>query len=427
MRPQITEQTSRFDFSEIGGLQQYAEAQERRRSQYRNRVNAATRLVTDVGLGRTDPQFLKEAWNPSRPYMLAEMERRYPGLMVREAPIGGMSISDFSILTIDVLDRVLYGYYNATPVVSMPLVKRHPLRDFRLVSRYEMDGAVDPPALVAPGAEPKEKVLGPQTLIQYQPAKYEAFTRVVWEAMVNDDLGVFNDLAQRLVIGHNRGIELFITGLYVDTAGPNVLLYNSTFTNLITTTYGASTNNPPLSIQGLQDAYTVLARMLDPSGYPIVQTGTPILWYGPALKATAENLMNMLSAQMSVTGGTANAQGFPSQFIEVRNWAIQGLQPLMNPFIRLVCTTSGVQDTMWGITMDPNAQNRPSLEFGFLNGYDSPQVFMKAPNTMRPGGGLDPSVGDFYTMAHEIKALSVYGGKQIDGRSTVASKGTGTA
>ncbi len=45
---------------------------------------------------------------------------------------------------------------------------------------------------------------------------------------------------------------------------------------------------------------------------------------------------------------------------------------------------------------------------------------------MAAGGGLRPDLGDFYTMSQEMKVLSVYGGKQVAGQSTVASTGRGT-
>ena len=381
--------------------------------------------MADVAGGRTDPFLMRQAFRPTQEYAVRALAESYPGLVnLREAPIGGMSVTDFSALTLDVLDRLLYGYWTATPVISLPMVRKHTLRDFRSVSRYLIDGATTPPELVAPGGEPKEKVLINNVPIQYAPYKYESFTRVVWEAIVNDDLGIFNDLGSRLVIGANRGIEMFLTGLYIDASGPNANLYNSGFGNIINTANGAASTNPPLSIQGLQDAFKILAGMRDADGYPIILAGKMYLWYGPALVATAQNLMHMLSAQLSVNGGTNNGT-FPTQFIEVNNWAVQNMTPIMNPFIPLVATSAN-SATTWGITLDPNSQNRPAMEFGHLAGFETPQLYMKAPNTMRAGGGVDASLGDFYTMAHEMKVLTVYGGKVIDGHSTVASNGSGS-
>jgi hypothetical protein len=66
------------------------------------------------------------------------------------------------------------------------------------------------------------------------------------------------------------------------------------------------------------------------------------------------------------------------------------------------------------------------VEIGFLNGFEEPVLFQKVPNTQRMGGGVDAMMGDFYTMDQELKIISVIGGSAIDGRTTVASDGSGS-
>jgi hypothetical protein len=61
-----------------------------------------------------------------------------------------------------------------------------------------------------------------------------------------------------------------------------------------------------------------------------------------------------------------------------------------------------------------------------LTGFETPQMFQKVPNTMRMGGGVDPMMGDFYSMNQDTKIVTVMGGSQIDGRSTVGSTGAGS-
>ena len=48
------------------------------------------------------------------------------------------------------------------------------------------------------------------------------------------------------------------------------------------------------------------------------------------------------------------------------------------------------------------------------------------PNTMRVGGGVDETMGNFDTMDNDTKIVSVFGGTVIDGRSAVGSTGAGT-
>ena len=408
------------------------------------RVIEAARLIADVMHGRAEPHLISQAYHPTSRWAMMELQEKYPGLAV-EGHIGlreTMSYSDYSALTVDVLDRALYGYYTAAPITNLPLVKKVPLRDFRVVARYAIDQATKPwsrvyedtalPASPSGAGEPPtersmqqaaREVPGSTQRITYQPQLYQGKMAVNWRALVNDDLGIFQDQTNRLAIGGRRTVYSYITSLYVASTGPHPTLYNSTFGNLVTTAYGASSNNPPLSIQALQDAINVLERQLDLDGQPITFEGQLYLWYGPSLEVTAQNILKAVLADISVMGGTTNTQGFPSQRLQVNNWVVQNMKPIQDKYIRLVCTTSGVRDTMWGLTYDPGVQARPSLELGFLNGFDTPQLYQKLPNTMRVGGGVDPMLGDFYTMDQEFKGLLVMGGTQGDGRSTVSSTG----
>jgi hypothetical protein len=411
-----------------------------RARQNKRKIREATRLYADVITGRLDPVFFKEAVFPRNEVLVEHLARQYPGIYgdpggrmlgLRET----MSVTDYQALYVDVLDRLYYGYYNAFPIVNKALARIHALRDFRVVSRYLLDGAVTPfTSMDAAAPPPQRALIGPNPQdgspatstapIQYQPLLYQAMTSVNWRAFVNDDLGIFKDLANRLAISGNRGISKFITSLYVDSNGPNATLYQTGYHNQITIANGASTNNPVLSTQGIIDALNVLASMIDSTGDPIMITGRLKLWYGPSLEGTANNVMNALSVFVQNQGGVGNTQGFPVQFLNVQPWMIQRLDPIMDPYIPIVCTGSA-RKTMWGITVDPESQARPSIEVGFLSGFETPQIYTKLPNTQRMGGGVDAMMGDFYSMDQDMKIVSVFGGIQIDGRSTVASTGLG--
>ena len=414
---------------------------------HKRRVTEAARLYAAALNGQVDPIFVKEALHPRNPALVQHLMENFPGLYRDDTgrPMGlreTMSVTDYQALYVDVLDRMYYGFYNAFPIVNKSLVRIHTLRDFRVVSRYLLDGVVEPLAFVEGGGDaaappPQRALSGPvpqdastyptkvNTPIQYQPRLAQAMTSVNWRAFVNDDLGIFRDLANRLAIAGNRGISKFITSFYVDANGPNALLYTTGYKNKIVTANGAASNNPVLGVQGISDALKVLAAQRDSGGDPIQITGRLRLWFGPSLLVTANNVMNQLSVFLQNEGGGTNAQGFPVQLLQVNNWLIQNMDLVMDPYIPIVCTTGGVQNTMWGITVDPDSQNRPNTEIGFLNGFETPQTFTKVPNTMRLGGGVDPMMGDFYNMDQDMKIITVMGGVQIDGRSTVASTGAG--
>ncbi len=424
---------------EQSGMEGFVAARRNGDATHKRRVTEAARLYADALQGRIDPIFIREAMNPRNEVFVQHLMEKYPGLYGNAHSVMGlretMAATDYQALYVDVLDRMYYGFYNAYPIVNKQLVKVHGLRDFRTVSRYLLDGVVTPLTAMDPGAPPPQRALtgpvpqdgnSPLTAttapLQYAPSLYQAMTSVNWRAFVNDDLGIFKDLSNRLAIAGNRGISKFITSLYTDANGPNASLYTTAYGNKIVTANGASSSNPVLGVQGISDALKILAGMRDSGGDPILITGRLKLWFGPSLLVTANNLMNQLSVFLTNEGGGAGSAQ-PAQFLQVNNWLIQNMDLVMDPYIPIVCTTSGVKNTMWGITVDPNTQNRPSIEVGFLNGFETPQIFTKVPNTARMGGGVDPMMGDFYSMDQDMKIVTVMGGKQIDGRSTVASTG----
>lgn len=414
--------------------------------QRKKRVNEAMRLYIDVLQGSVDPILLREAIFPRTGFVVQELQRLYPGIYgdpggrslgLRET----MSVTDYQALYVDVLDRLYYGYYNDYPITNKALVKMHDLRDFRQVSRFMLDGMVGPMVGVDPAAPPAQRALvGPSPQdgafptsntapIQYQPKLYHAMASVNWRAFVNDDLGIFRDIAKRLGMSASMTIAKFITTLYAASTGLNTSLYSSganSYNNIVNVANGASANNPPLGSQGLMDAMKVLAKMTDSAGNPILVTGRLKLWYGPSLVAVANNLLKATSLQVSVEGGSQNAQGFPTQFLQTNpDWLMSNVDLVMDPWLPIVCTTSGVQNTMWGLTVDPESVGRPSVEMGFLAGFKEPQLFSKVPNTQRLGGGVDAMMGDFNTMDSDTKIVTVFGGTQIDGRTTVGSTGQG--
>lgn len=407
----------------------------------RRRVTEAGRLFADALSGRLDPFLWKQVWSgPTRPVYAQHLAESYPGLLpqghnmaLRET----MSFSDYQALFTVVLDQLYYGYYNAYPIVNLGLVRQHDLRDFRIVDRFLLDGVVSPfTAMDAAAPAPQRALTGPvpqggnsqatasTAPLTYQPKLYHAMTSVNWRAFVNDNLGIFTDLMSRLGIAGNRGISKFITGLFFDSNGPNASLYSSGYTNIISTANGASSTNPALSAQGLSDAMKVMANMKDSGGDPILMNGRLKLVFGPNLVATANNLMHMLTNQVSVEGGNnSGANTFPTQFVQVNNWLVQNMDLVMDPYIPIVATNA---KNSWLLVADPAAQNRPAVEVGFLQGFKTPQLFSRVPNIQRIGGGLESQMGNFDTFDSDMKIVGVFGGVQIDGRSTVGSNGTGS-
>ena len=177
---------------------------------------------------------------------------------------------------------------------------------------------------------------------------------------------------------------------------------------------------------------TVLLNQKDLGGDPIQIPGKLFLVVGPSLMVTANNIMHQLSVDVNQAGGSTQTSGsgatqtlYNSQRIKVDNWIVQNMTVIVDQYLPIVTTSTGVKLTQWYIFADPSSQGRPAIEIGDLRGYDTPQLYQKVPNTMRVGGGVEPMLGDFQSMSTEFKALMAFGGTILDGRSTVSSTGQG--
>lgn len=401
------------------GVDGYACIRQTNSPRQKQRMAEAARLWIDVTEGRQDPLFLRQALNPTNEILFEALCRQYPGIFpsgMRET----MTTSDFDVLTVDILDRVLMGTFSTMPQPWRQLVKIARLRDFRTVSRKAMDGMRGRWSSVPEGVGHATQSLTAVTPVTYAPLKYLSGNEAIsWEAMMNDELGIFKDITNRLALGGNRTLEYFVTALFVDASGPHASLYSVGNTNIINITNGAKADNPPFSIGGLEDGFTVLMKKVDSGGDPIVFNGKIFLWYGPDLEVAVAQVMNTITSNTATQGGTT------TQILEVRNWWASRLTPVMNQYIPLIATTNG--KTSWGLVADPMAQERPAVEVGILPGYDSPVLLQKQGNTLR-GGSVAQEFGDFNTMVgHEFKGLMVFGGAISHGpQSTVASNGSGS-
>ncbi len=410
-------------------------------SPYRIRAFEAARLVNDVMQGRVDPYWLRNALSPDQNHV-SMLKESYPGLFPAMALRETMSRTDYQALYADVIDILFYGQFNAFPVFNESLANVKDLADTRYVKRYMLDGLVEPATftdLAAPapqqslsGPVPQNAATYPTTntaAVEYQPRLLQSKASINWSAVLNDNLGIFREVPKDLVITINRAIAIFIHSLYAGNGDLNTTLFQSGYRNRVLKAYGASSDNPGLSAQGIMDATTILGGQRDATGQPIMLGGRVKITFGSANIATARNLQNAVRNQISVFGGNANEQGFPSQWVETNAWFNQNVDWIHDPYWDTGSADAGFSSlpNAWTMSIDPNSISRSGIEIGYLRGFRQAQLFQKAPNTMRAGGGLEPMMGDWTSMNQEMKAMSILGGTQIDGRSWVGSTGTGQA
>lgn len=342
---------------------------------------------------------------------------RYAGIQFLEA----MSTSDFPALFGDIIDRQLLGEYQQMPVQWQLIARRGTVRDFRPVNRFAVDGAEAPLPEVGQLSEYPAAALT-ETPYTYRVTKRGRRVPLSWETWINDDLGAFRSLPQRLATAARRTEERFATGLYAGASGPDTAFYSVGNSNIVT-------GNPALSVPGLETAMTVLGEQVDTEGNPIF-VDVAYLVVPPALEVTARNILNATEIIGAAGGGTGNQTGSGADQLRTVNWMRDRVQLIVNPWLPLISTGNGNEGvplgrTAWYLFGSPSA-GRPAMEIGFLLGNETPSLWQKTANAVMVGGGtVDPVMGDFDTDSIQWRVRHVIGGTQLDPKITVASTGQG--
>lgn len=343
------------------------------------------------------------------------MQGTLPTHYLREA----LGTADFPNLFGDIIDRQLLANYREAPASYRDFCKISTVPDFRLVKRFAINYAEGRLPQIAQQTEYTEVKLG-DAVYEYGVLKYGKKIPFDWETMINDDLDALKDVPARFGRSARRTEEFEATTLFVDVNGPIATFYNTANKNRVHTENGASSNNPVLSIQALQDAVLVFDSMLDFDGEPIVVEAVHLV-VPPALRIVAQNILNSTELWLNLN---ATATTPVQQQLHTINWMKGMVKLSVDYYIPRVATTAN-GNTCWFLFADPGT-SRPALEMGFLRGHENPEIFSKDPNAMLIGGGASTVLdGDFDTDSIQYKVRHCLGGVSIDPRATVASNGSG--
>jgi len=376
-----------------------------------------------------------------------------------------MTTSDFPLLFGDVLDRSVLANYQETPYTWDLYCKRAILNDLRLARMFRVDrgaAVLDGPVVPNSYGATGDGSTGIQQVAEYpmrkrvvsgytdQLYKFGARMDFSFETIVNDDLDALKDTPALFGRAARRTEEKRATSLFASSTGPNATFFSTANKNVINPTVapGCPYTNPPLSVDSLMWALTVLANQRDLDGEPIAIEGA-VLVYPPALKVTAENILNATELFANMEGGNIQTYGATvspaANFtaatsgirMRVANWARGFARGALNYYLPVVDTTSG--STGWYLFAAPS-MGRPALQQSFLRGREAPQLFMRLPNQvavgegrMGPGAGVmpgtgntNPMEGDYETDGIDYKIRHFLGGTLLDPVCAVASNGTGS-
>jgi len=314
-------------------------------------------------------------------------------LELREA----LSTSDFGSLFGATLDRQLLAAYQAAPSVWQRFATRRVLKDFRPASFFDILGgqAILPEVGQLAEYENREVDTAELTL---RVAKRGARFSLSWETLVNDDLDAFRDLPQRLAQAA-RNTEDFVAARLVEVNGaPNTEFFNGNT---------ALSGNPALTSESLEAALTNLGNRRDVDGNPII-TGGRVLMVGPALEMTAKRIIN--ATEVRFTDG--------NRTVITGNTLSGAVELVVNPWL--------TSPTAWYVLPTPGGA-RPAVAVGFLRGYETPEIRVKADTGSMVGGGqVAPTDGSFDIDDIQYRARHVLGGGTLLKDAALASTGAGS-
>lgn len=318
-----------------------------------------------------------------------------------------MSTDLFPLVHADTLDRQMLGAYTAAPTTWTRYIRKSKVNDFRKIKRFTNTGIRGRLTIVPELAEHPERTTA-EGVYEYAVDKYEAGFGMSFEAMINDDLGMFERLPQDLAQSAIDTEEYFAARLLADASGPNATYYNLANDNV-------ATLNAPLTRANLQAALTRLLKRTDERGNPITVTAVELV-VGPGLLMTANDIINATSYVLRDGAGNEthiSGNGISANLGVSVNYQLPAVQTTANG------------DTSWWLFASSTSP-RPAAEMGFLRGYEQPALYEKISDMRRFGGGAEVAWSFDFGDARR-KVQHILGGTFMDPKMTIASKGDGSA
>lgn len=374
---------------------------------------------TPTRKGQANATYLKKLAEAAK-FVEAVKKGRKPLSLLQEA----LTTSDFPFLYADILDRVMLQRFQAEEPTWTQYATRRTLRDFRpqeIAKNWFLSDPAELEVVKELEEYPEAADFAELPMMTWKVRKYGRRIGLSWEMIINDSNNEFDALPNQLALAARRTENARVSELFLSSTGPNAALYNNTNKNVINIANGAATNNPPLSIQGLQDGLTVMANQTDEEGNPLFIDAVTLV-VPPALEVIANNILNALQIELTSAPGIRDSGSGETRLI-VNNWLARRVNLVVDRNIPRLVTTNA--NTSWFLFAAPGSTNG-AIWLGFLQGHETPEMFIKEPNARRIGGGaINPLDGDFDTDSIEYKIRHVVGATIVDPRGTAASNGTG--
>jgi hypothetical protein len=335
----------------------------------------------------------------------------------------GIATSDLPVQLAPTINKILFENYQALPKVWDQFATRILVDDFRkqqyLNLRYEDEGMDNQGDKFRDGSLPtvgeydEYPTAGFFSVTETDFAVKKAGQRIrfSWEAVVNDNnISVLERLPIELAQKAAGKEDEEVTKQLVASGGLNTTNFKSANNNLLA-------SNLALTLENLEKA--IEAANLQQYNGKLIQPVTQFALVIPrALEMTARRILAVTSVETTTTSGSVATKRITGNPIGSQ------ITIVVNDWLTKINSGAGAY---WFLIPTPSATLNPSVVLGFLRGYETPELRVKAAAGTYAGGGAVPeNYGSFENDDWQMRIRHTATGGFFVPAGTIASTGAGS-
>lgn len=299
---------------------------------------------------------------------------------LRDVLQAAFSVHSVTTLLTETGNKILLEGFNAIPQKWRQVAATRNVTDFKTMTAFRLTASLEYDE-VGPGGEIQHGTLG-QESYTYSALTYAKMLALTRQDIINDDLGAFNDLRNRLGMGAALKLSKVFWTAYLGASNGGAF-WTATRGNLVT--------SASLATAGLGTAVQAFREMAGPDGN-MMDLDPRLIVIPPALEATALGLFN--SAELRDT--TASTKTLTTNIYKGR------FTPVVVPELGK-STYTGYSATTWYMHCDPGIL--ASAVVCFLNGQQSPTI--------------ESADADFNTLGIQLRGYHDFGVAMTEYRASV--------
>lgn len=319
-----------------------------------------------------------------------------------------MTTSDFPILLGVSYGRELLTEYQGIAPVWQKFSARAENPDFRERSLVDILGGIAGLDIVPEATEYPARALT-ESERKFKVRKRGAVIPLTWETFINDELGAFKNLPNRLAISARETEDIVTVDALLNPAR------NGLNTDFFKAANGNAPTTLPLTRENVRAALAqIKARKVDGDRPLTFGAEKPVLMVPQALEEKA----------IAITAATTiRYKDGDGNEVEETNALGSQVTVVVNPWLD-VRNVGAKAATTWFILPAPSAP-RKGLVTVFLRGHVNPDLRVKSDAGARPGGGLiSPEEASFNDDTVSYRVRHVTDASPLDPTLTYASTGS---